>query len=166
MSDATPSDAERADLLARLTTTDKAISHAECKAVARWIAALEVQVDQVRALINDSDGVYGLHLNGDPAPWEELLHAEGMAGGLRVSEQEPTAERRCPHHADDPRELWRLNCPACWDGTLRAAVQAERERCIAVTMELQGHWTEIENAAAQDIANRLDAARAIEKETT
>ena len=27
----------------------------------------------VSALIADSSGVYGLHLNGDPAPWDELL---------------------------------------------------------------------------------------------
>lgn len=26
----------------------------------------------VRSLISESHGVYGLHLNGDPAPWEEL----------------------------------------------------------------------------------------------
>lgn len=25
------------------------------------------------SLINESKGVYGLHLNGDPSPWEELL---------------------------------------------------------------------------------------------
>lgn len=29
-------------------------------------------IESVRALINDSSGVYGLHLNGDPAPWSEL----------------------------------------------------------------------------------------------
>lgn len=29
-------------------------------------------IKAVRNLMNDSSGVYGLHLNGDPAPWEEL----------------------------------------------------------------------------------------------
>lgn len=32
----------------------------------------ELMVD-IESLIMDSDGVVGLHLNGDVAPWEELL---------------------------------------------------------------------------------------------
>ena len=36
------------------------------------LAAAEKALDAVGALINESTGVYGLHLNGDPAPWEEL----------------------------------------------------------------------------------------------
>lgn len=34
--------------------------------------ALENLVASLDALIADSEGVYGLHLNGDPAPWSEL----------------------------------------------------------------------------------------------
>lgn len=30
-------------------------------------------VDEVDGLIGESGGVYGLHLNGDPSPWDELL---------------------------------------------------------------------------------------------
>ena len=26
----------------------------------------------VRELINNSQGIYGLHLNGDPSPWQEI----------------------------------------------------------------------------------------------
>lgn len=37
------------------------------------IEALTKAVDSFTALINESGGVYGLHLNGDPAPWAELM---------------------------------------------------------------------------------------------
>ncbi len=30
-------------------------------------------VEDLSGLIDESSGVYGLHLNGDPSPWEELL---------------------------------------------------------------------------------------------
>ena len=30
-------------------------------------------IKSVEALIDESEGVYGLHLNGDLAPWDELL---------------------------------------------------------------------------------------------
>jgi hypothetical protein len=39
----------------------------------------------VEDLINSSNGVYGLHLNGDPAPWDDLLTGgwfEGWLGGF------------------------------------------------------------------------------------
>ena len=36
------------------------------------LAALTRLVDDVDALIANSGGVYGLHLNGDPAPWTEI----------------------------------------------------------------------------------------------
>lgn len=29
-------------------------------------------LEEIRALMDESGGVYGLHLNGDPAPWSEL----------------------------------------------------------------------------------------------
>ncbi len=35
-------------------------------------AALAGLVDDVEGLIGESGGVYGLHLNGDRAPWSEL----------------------------------------------------------------------------------------------
>jgi hypothetical protein len=37
------------------------------------ITHLEAGIKAVAELINDSQGVYGLHLNGDPSPWDELL---------------------------------------------------------------------------------------------
>jgi hypothetical protein len=33
---------------------------------------LEKLVDSINCLINESQGVYGLHLNGDPVPWNDL----------------------------------------------------------------------------------------------
>jgi hypothetical protein len=33
----------------------------------------EMLVKAMQYLVNESDGVYGLHLNGDPSPWSELL---------------------------------------------------------------------------------------------
>ncbi|HHQ4697433.1 TPA: hypothetical protein ACSP2Q_000075 [Aeromonas veronii] len=35
--------------------------------------ALESLVGDIDALIKESGGVYGLHQNGDPAPWGELV---------------------------------------------------------------------------------------------
>ena len=61
----------------------------------------------LEALISESDGVYGLHKNGDPAPWGELL-AEGrfedwlraLAAARRALDAE-TAYRSQP-----PSALW------------------------------------------------------------
>ena len=36
------------------------------------LAALKGLVDDIRGLMDESDGVAGLHLNGDLAPWSEL----------------------------------------------------------------------------------------------
>lgn len=36
-------------------------------------AALHTLICEVVGLVEESEGVYGLHLNGDPSPWEELL---------------------------------------------------------------------------------------------
>ena len=48
--------------------------------LAQRLNAAEAEVERLRkgiaavsSLIADSSGVYGLHLNGDPAPWDELL---------------------------------------------------------------------------------------------
>jgi hypothetical protein len=40
--------------------------------VRELVAALRKLTGDVDALIADSGGVYGLHMNGDPAPWDEL----------------------------------------------------------------------------------------------
>ncbi len=37
------------------------------------IDALEDLVMDLDALVAESDGIYGLHLNGDGAPWDEIL---------------------------------------------------------------------------------------------
>jgi len=44
----------------------------ESRAVALY-AALAGLVEDLDELITHSDGVYGLHLNDDPAPWSDLL---------------------------------------------------------------------------------------------
>lgn len=41
-------------------------------ALAAAIEAKNAALQEVADLIGESSGVYGLHLNGDPAPWEEL----------------------------------------------------------------------------------------------
>ena len=45
-------------------------------------------------------------------------------------------ENRCPLHADDPREVWRLNCPACWDGEMRR-VGGERRQHASMAAQLK-----------------------------
>jgi hypothetical protein len=56
---------------ARIATLEGALREA-----AKWFqsfkASLENVTTSVEGLISDSGGVYGLHLNGDPAPWQEL----------------------------------------------------------------------------------------------
>ena len=37
------------------------------------VKAAQALLDEVDALIGESAGVYGLHLNGDGAPWDELV---------------------------------------------------------------------------------------------
>ena len=37
------------------------------------VSKLQAAQETVSDLIDQSDGVYGLHKNGDPAPWDELL---------------------------------------------------------------------------------------------
>lgn len=49
------------DHIARLTAERDALS-----------TNLDELVAAVNGLIDDSEGVYGLHLNGDPAPWDDL----------------------------------------------------------------------------------------------
>lgn len=59
------------------------VEQAECALLASGLpAAIEARdkalellralEDSVSCLIGSSEGVYGLHLNGDPAPWSEL----------------------------------------------------------------------------------------------
>lgn len=36
-------------------------------------AKLKSGIDAINVIISESQGVYGLHLNGDPSPWAELL---------------------------------------------------------------------------------------------
>lgn len=47
------------------------------------LAKLESLVGDVKALIEDSGGVYGLHKNGDPAPWDELVAGGSYEEWLR-----------------------------------------------------------------------------------
>ena len=49
------------------------ITHAPAEPVnARLLEALSALLDDIEALIGESAGVYGLHLNGDVSPWSEL----------------------------------------------------------------------------------------------
>lgn len=45
---------------------------------------LNAVVNSISDLINDSQGVAGLHLNGDIAPWESLLRGGFSSNGLAV----------------------------------------------------------------------------------
>ena len=40
---------------------------------AELVEGLTALVNDVRGLVSESNGVYGLHLNGDVSPWPELL---------------------------------------------------------------------------------------------
>lgn len=37
------------------------------------LEALRLLVDEIDGLIDESGGVFGLHMNGDPSPWGEIL---------------------------------------------------------------------------------------------
>jgi hypothetical protein len=58
----------RTKTLAELLRTGKELmqEHAD------RIKTLEAGIESVTELIENSNGVYGLHLNGDPAPWGDL----------------------------------------------------------------------------------------------
>jgi hypothetical protein len=43
------------------------------KALENALSALQRLHTDVESLIADSEGVYGLHDNGDPAPWDDLM---------------------------------------------------------------------------------------------
>lgn len=45
---------------------------AKDEAIDELVAGIIKLQGAITDLINDSEGVYGLHLNGDPAPWVEL----------------------------------------------------------------------------------------------
>jgi hypothetical protein len=45
----------------------------QLSAAKEYAERLREALEEVSGLINESSGVYGLHLNGDPSPWEELL---------------------------------------------------------------------------------------------
>ena len=43
---------------------------------------LKAGIESVESLINESEGVVGLHLNGDVAPWKDLLQGGRYEGWL------------------------------------------------------------------------------------
>jgi hypothetical protein len=53
--------------------SDLRIARAEIAALKAELAVLLAAVEAVTTLIGESEGVAGLHLNGDLAPWDELL---------------------------------------------------------------------------------------------
>lgn len=76
-----------ADLHARLSAETARADKAEAEAKALREALKEV-VSTFDDLIAESGGVYGLHLNGDNAPWESLIAGgrfEEWTSGLEVA---------------------------------------------------------------------------------
>jgi hypothetical protein len=55
---------ERDNLLEKVETLEENAANLE---------VLKAMVTQMWSLIKQSEGVYGLHLNSDPSPWDELL---------------------------------------------------------------------------------------------
>ena len=51
-------------------------------AVKEWRTAREGCVEELDELMAKSAGVYGLHLNGDPAPWDEIDEGGSFMGWL------------------------------------------------------------------------------------
>lgn len=58
-------------------------------------------------------------------------------------------EQRCPHHVDSPLEIWRLNCPACWDGELRRVAMLREDDFDQLRAAL--HWCGEFSFDGQDI---------------
>lgn len=58
---------------------------------ASLLSALSTLVDDVNALVSESEGVAGLHRNGDVAPWVDLLpggqYGEWLAGMERAERE-------------------------------------------------------------------------------
>lgn len=61
----------------RAQTSEKALKLSEEENV-----KLREKDEQVCALIAESSGVYGLHLNGDGASWIDLMHSESFSSWL------------------------------------------------------------------------------------
>lgn len=59
--------------------------------VAKLRNALAGLVEDIEELVANSGGVYGLHANGDPAPWEELLPGGKYGAWLGQFEEAKTA---------------------------------------------------------------------------
>ena len=66
-------------------TEIKALTEADSRLIAaapNLLRALECLLDDLRDLMAESSGVYGLHLNGDPCPWSDLLPGGSLEGWL------------------------------------------------------------------------------------
>lgn len=57
---------------ARIAELEQAAPEPDTVAADAW-DALAALVGEIDDLIDESGGVYGLHLNGEPAPWGEIL---------------------------------------------------------------------------------------------
>jgi len=81
------------------------------------VAELEHAIDDVRDLIDESDGVYGLHENGDLAPWDELRGGgkfECWLGSLDAAPA-PAPEWTGQLRDVDPEGEWRWWRPSADD---------------------------------------------------
>ena len=92
--------------------------HENIRKMKARVRELEAAVDAVRNLISNSEGVAGLHLNGDVAPWDELMEGgeyEAWLGALAAVSAETEAR-----YLPDAVLARRLD-------EARAAVSAEKE---------------------------------------
>ena len=96
-----PSDAEESrrftDLLRRWRDRYKQLRTAVCAEHTAELESLAKGIKAVSALIKESYGVAGLHLDGDVAPWGDLLAGGRFEGWLQdFSEAAETAGKEKP----------------------------------------------------------------------
>jgi len=74
---------------------------------AEWRDAVVGLVDDIDGLIGESTGVYGLHLNGNPSPWDELTEG-GRFERLTHLEQVRSMIAAAPQpsdHSEQPLDM-------------------------------------------------------------
>lgn len=59
--------------LASMASHAASLIRSQAARIEKLEKALRGLTDDISGLIDESEGVYGLHLNGDPSPWDELV---------------------------------------------------------------------------------------------